>query len=80
MSAEAEICEDLKEIDSFFYEQNTPNGIINQNQGQILFALGSYINVIFIWLSHDFSKLINFINSFLQMAIDYEEDNNSIPP
>ena len=35
--------ESMKEIDRFFDEQNSPNGIINQNRGQILFALGSYV-------------------------------------
>ena len=35
--------ESMKEIDRFFDEQNNPNGILNQNRGQILFALGSYV-------------------------------------
>lgn len=35
--------ESMKEIDRFFNEQNTPTGILSQNRGQILFALGSYI-------------------------------------
>ena len=49
----------LKEIDRFFDEQNTPNGILNQNRGQILFALGSYIGEVIIsayggeWITDD---------------------------
>lgn len=35
--------ESMKEIDRFFDEQNTPSGILAQNRGRILFALGSYI-------------------------------------
>ena len=38
----------LKEIDRFFDEQNTPDGIINRNRGQILFALGAYIGEVII--------------------------------
>lgn len=33
----------LKEIDRFFDEQNKPNGILSNNTGAILFALGSYV-------------------------------------
>ena len=49
----------LKEIDCFFDEQNTPDGIINRNRGQILFALGAYIGEVIIsayggeWLTDD---------------------------
>lgn len=49
----------LKEIDRFFDEQNTPDGIINRNRGQILFALGAYIGEVIIsayggeWLTDD---------------------------
>lgn len=35
--------ESMKEIDRFFDEQNTPSGILAQNRGRILFALGSYV-------------------------------------
>ena len=35
--------ESMKEIDRFFDEQNTPSGILAQNRGGILFALGSYV-------------------------------------
>ncbi len=35
--------ESMKEIDRFFDEQNVPNGILSQNRGQIIFAIGSYI-------------------------------------
>lgn len=49
----------MKEIDRFFDEQNTPDGIINRNRGQILFALGAYIGEVIIsayggeWLTDD---------------------------
>lgn len=49
----------LKEIDRFFDEQNTPDGILSWNQGQILFALGAYIGEVIIsvyggeWLTYD---------------------------
>lgn len=33
----------MKEVDRFFDEQNTPDGILSNNRGQILFALASYI-------------------------------------
>ena len=33
----------LKEIDRFFDEQNTPDGILSKNTGSILFSIGSYI-------------------------------------
>jgi len=35
--------ESMKEIDRFFDEQNTPSGILAQNRGRVLFALGSYV-------------------------------------
>ena len=35
--------ESMKEVDRFFDEQNTPDGILSNNRGQILFALASYI-------------------------------------
>lgn len=35
--------ESMKEIDRFFNEQTKPGGILSQNLGQILFALGSYV-------------------------------------
>jgi len=35
--------ESMKEIDRFFDEQNTPSGILSQNRGRIIFALGAYI-------------------------------------
>lgn len=35
--------ESMKEVDRFFDEQNTENGILANNRGQIIFALGSYI-------------------------------------
>lgn len=35
--------ESMKEIDRFFDEQNTPSGILAQNRGQIIFALGAYV-------------------------------------
>jgi len=49
----------LKEIDRFFDEQNTPDGLLNRNRGQILFALGAYIGEVIIsayggeWLTDD---------------------------
>lgn len=49
----------LKEIDRFFDEQNTPDGLLNRNRGQILFALGSYIGEVIIsayggeWITDD---------------------------
>lgn len=35
--------ESMKELDRFFDEQNRPGGILSQNRGQILFALGAYV-------------------------------------
>lgn len=35
--------ESMKEVDRFFDEQNAENGILANNRGQIIFALGSYI-------------------------------------
>lgn len=35
--------ESLKDIDRFFDEQNNENGILSQNTGRILFALGVYV-------------------------------------
>lgn len=35
--------ESLKDIDRFFDEQNNKNGILSQNIGRILFALGVYV-------------------------------------
>ena len=35
--------ESMREIDRFFDEQSSPDGIISQNRGQILFALGAYV-------------------------------------
>lgn len=35
--------ESMKEVDRFFDELNTENGILSNNRGQIIFALGSYI-------------------------------------
>lgn len=49
----------FKEIDRFFDEQNTPDGILSRNRGQILFALGAYIGEVIIsvcggeWLTDD---------------------------
>lgn len=49
----------LKEIDRFFDEQNSPDGILSRNRGQILFALGAYIGEVIIsvcggeWLTDD---------------------------
>lgn len=49
----------LKEIDRFFDEQNSPDGILSRNRGQILFALGTYIGEVIIsvcggeWLTDD---------------------------
>lgn len=49
----------LKEIDRFFDEQNTSDGILNRNRGQILFGLGAYIGEVIIsayggeWLTDD---------------------------
>ena len=33
----------MREIDRFFDEQSSSDGIISQNRGQILFALGAYV-------------------------------------
>ena len=33
----------MKEIDRFIDEQNVPGGLIDNNRGQIIFALGAYI-------------------------------------
>ncbi len=38
----------LKEIDRFFDEQSTPNGLLNKNRGQRIFAIGVYIGEIII--------------------------------
>lgn len=38
----------FKEIDRFFDEQNTSDGILSRNRGQILFALGAYIGEVII--------------------------------
>ena len=35
--------ESMKEIDRFFDEQSTPSGILAQNRGRIIFALGAYV-------------------------------------
>lgn len=35
--------ESMREIDRFFDEQNTPDGILSKNRGTILFSLGCYI-------------------------------------
>lgn len=35
--------ESMKEIDRFFTEQHTPDGILTKHRGKILFALGCYI-------------------------------------
>lgn len=35
--------ESMKEVDRFFDEQSSENGILSNNRGQIIFALGSYI-------------------------------------
>lgn len=35
--------ESMKELDRFFDEQSGPGGILSQNRGQILFALGSFV-------------------------------------
>lgn len=49
----------FKDIDRFFDEQNTPDGILSRNRGQILFALGAYIGEVIIsvcggeWLTDD---------------------------
>lgn len=49
----------FKKIDRFFDEQNTPDGILSRNRGQILFALGAYIGEVIIsvcgseWLTDD---------------------------
>ena len=46
-------------MDRFFNEQNTENGILSNNRGQILFALGSYIGETVIklyggrWITND---------------------------
>ena len=51
--------ESMKELDRFFNEQNTENGILSNNRGQILFALGSYIGETVIklyggrWITND---------------------------
>lgn len=51
--------ESLKEIDRFFDEQNTPNGILSKNKGSILFAMGCYVGEVIIrnfggvWLTDD---------------------------
>lgn len=51
--------ESLKEIDRFFDEQNTPTGLLSQNRGQRLFAIGAYVGEVIIsclggeWLTDD---------------------------
>ena len=35
--------ESMKEVDRFFEEQSGSNGILADNRGQILFAIGSYV-------------------------------------
>lgn len=35
--------ESMKEVDRFFDEQSSENGILSNNRGHIIFALGSYI-------------------------------------
>ena len=35
--------ESMKEIDRFFDEQSTPEGILAKNRGQIIFSLGAYV-------------------------------------
>lgn len=51
--------ETLKEIDRFFDEQNTPDGILSNGKGRILFAMGCYIGEMIIrnfggvWLTDD---------------------------
>lgn len=35
--------ESMREIDRFFDEQNTPDGILSKNRGTILFSIGCYI-------------------------------------
>ena len=38
----------LKEIDRFFDEQSAPGGLLSENRGQRLFAIGSYIGEVII--------------------------------
>lgn len=51
--------ESMKELDRFFDEQNSPNGILSKNRGQIIFGLGSYIGQTIIklyggkWITND---------------------------
>ncbi len=35
--------ESMKEIDRFFEEQNTPDGILSKNRGTILFSIGCFV-------------------------------------
>lgn len=51
--------ESLKEIDRFFDEQNRPGGLLSENRGQRLFAIGAYIGEVIItevggeWITDD---------------------------
>lgn len=40
--------ESLKEIDRFFDEQNKPGGLLSENRGSRLFALGAYLGEVLI--------------------------------
>ena len=49
----------LRKIDRFFDEQNVPGGILSQNAGQKIFAIGAYIGEVIIstiggeWITDD---------------------------
>ena len=58
--------ESMKEVDRFFDEQNTPDGILSNNRGQILFALASYIG----------ETVIKLYGG--KWVIDEDEPNNEI--
>lgn len=51
--------ESLKEIDRFFDEQNVPGGLLSEDRGQRLFAIGAYIGEVVIselggeWIADD---------------------------
>lgn len=51
--------ESLKEIDRFFDEQNMPGGLLSENVGTRLFAIGAYIGEVLIrkyggnWITDD---------------------------
>lgn len=51
--------ESLRELDRFFDEQHTPDGILSQQTGQKLFALGAYLGQVILnicggaWLTND---------------------------